>query len=430
MSRLLSSVLALSLLLSCAALAQKSNLPNSQEAIFVESSGPAEVVIVATGLGIHTPKNRWDKPDQSELTERAKLDARRSAVNFVLLGGSDPMLTTADEKSKFSGLQESFFAADNIQKYIAWESDRFEERIKLDDGNKLRIKRVMRLNTRLISEDLVNLGVMQAKADLADALGLPNIMVLPEAPKGKNPIDMLRNDPTLKKGAEVIESYLTARRYDVLVPEQTEGLNELVSASQSLKDVEEDATYMLALSIGADVYITYNITIESRKVGTRTVNKAAVAVRAYETTTARLLGTETGYSSERPSMDAMVIEEGINDAIEKVLARINAYWKEDLSRGVQYKVIVSVSTDYDLDDAEDVLFELTDALEEKSKQTKEILLTDYTLDYLIWVDHEAYGKSSDIYRDLRKTINRALPDGKVRRVTMNRKLIVLKVDME
>ncbi len=101
-----------------------------------------------------------------------------------------------------------------------------------------------------------------------------------------------------------------------------------------------------------------------------------------------------------------------------------------MTRGIQYKIIVSVSTDYDLDDAEDVLFELTDALEEKSKQTKEILLTDYTLDYLIWVDHEAYGKSSDIYRDLRKTINRALPDGKVRRVTMNRKLIVLKVDME
>ncbi len=418
------------LFLSSLLMAQDSNLPNAQEARFVESSGPSEVVIVATGLATFTPKHFWNKPDQNELTEGAKLDARRSAVHFILLGGSDPMLTTAEEISKFKGVQESFFSAKNIQKFIAWESDRFEERVKLNEGNSLRIKRVMRLNTRLIRESLVDLGVLVAKADLATSLGLPNIMVLPDAPKGKNPLDLMRNDATLKKGAEVIESYLTARRYDVLAPDQASGVNDLVSASQSLKDVSEDASYMLALSVGADVYITYNITTESRKVGSTTVKKAAVGVRAYETTTARLLGTETGYSVERPSMDAVVIEEGINDAIEKVLARINAYWKEDLNRGVQYKVIISIATDYDLDDAENTLFSLTDALAKMSKSTKEVLLTDYTLDYLIWVDPAIYQKSSDIYRDIKKTMDRILPDGKLQRVTMNRKLVVLKITRE
>jgi hypothetical protein len=430
MRRTLIMLTIMAMVLSCTLMGQSSNVPISREAIFVESSGPAEVVIISTGFGVHKPRNRFDKPDQNELTERAKLDARRAAVWFVVLGGSDPMLTTADEKNKFNGIQESFFAAENIQKYIAWESDRFEERIKLDDGNKLRIKRAMRLNTRLIGEDLANLGVMVAKEELTESLGLPNIMVLPEAPKGTNPIDLLRNDVTLKKGAEVIESYLTSRRYDVLVPEQAEGLNELVSASQSLKDVEDDATYLLALSIGADVYMTYNITVDSRRVGSNTVKKASVAVRAFETTTARLLGTETGYSAERPTSDAVVIEEGINDAVERVLARISAYWKEDLERGVQYKVIVSVSTDYDTDEAEDVLFELSDALEEMANSAKEIAFTDYTLDYLVWVDAGEFEKSSDLYRSLKRTINRALPDGNVRRVTLNRKLIVLKVDME
>jgi hypothetical protein len=411
-------------------LSQNSNMPNAQEARFVESSGPSEVVIVATGLANFTPKHFWNKPDQNELTEGAKLDARRSAVHFILLGGSDPMLTTPDEISKFKGVQESFFSADNIQKFIAWESDRFEERVKLNEGNSLRIKRVMRLNTRLIRESLVNLRVLVPKADLAASLGLPNIMVLPEAPKGKNPLDLMRNDATLKKGSEVIESYLTARRYDVLAPDQAAGVNDLVSASQSLKDVSEDASYMLALSVGADVYITYNITTESRKVGSTTVRKAAVGVRAYETTTARLLGTETGYSVERPSMDAVVIEEAVNDAIEKVLARINAYWKEDLNRGVQYKIIISIASDYDLDEAENTLFSLTDALAKMSKSNKEVLLTDYTLDYLIWVDPGTYQKSSDIYRDIKKTMDRILPDGKLQRVTMNRKLLVLKITME
>ncbi|NQV29336.1 MAG: hypothetical protein HQ508_00480 [Candidatus Marinimicrobia bacterium] len=418
------------LVLSSFVMAQSSNLPKSQEALFVESSGPSEVVILATGLGKFTPKHWWSKPDQSELTEWAKLDARRSAIHFILLGGSDPLLTTADEKSKFQRVQESFFTAVNIQKFIVWESDRFEERIKLDDGNTLRIKRAMRLNTRLIRESLVELGVLLAKADLVQSLGLPSIMVLAEAPKGTNPLDLMRSDATLKKGAEVIESYLTSRRYDVLAPDQAAGVNELVSAAQSLKDVTEDASYLLALSVGADVYITYNVSTQSRKVGSTTVKKAAVAVRAYETTTARLLGTETGYSSERPSMDAMVIEEGINDAIEKVLARINAYWKEDLDRGVQYKVIISVASDYDINQAEEVLFAISDALGKMSESTKEVLLTDYTLDYLIWVDSGKFQKSSDIYRDLKKTLDRLLPDGKIQRVTMNRKLIVLKVNME
>jgi len=417
------------LFLSCVGLIAETNVPRSKEALFIESSGPAEVAIVATGIGQSGAK-RVRRVDQNQLTEDAKLDARRAAVWFVVLGGADPILTTNEEKSKFKGIEEAFFARDNIQKYIAWEADGFEERIKIDGGLGLRIKRAMRLNTRLIKEDLVALGVMTAQAELAETVGLPNIMVLPEVAKGANPLDVLANDKTVKKGAEVIESYLTSRRYDVLVPEQMEGLNEMVSASQSLKDVEDDATYLLALSIGADVYITYNITTEDRKVGTRTVKKAAVAVRAYETTTARLLGTETGYSSERPTMDAVIIEEAINDAIEKVLARITAYWKDDLSRGIQYKVIVSIATDYDTDEAEDIIFEVTDFLDDMSEKTKEILLGDYTLDYLIWVDPGEFEKSSDIYRDLRKTINRAVPDGKVRRVTLNRKLIVLKVDME
>jgi len=423
----------ISVLISClgltAILSAESNMPRSKEALFIESSGPAEVVIAATGIG--TAKENWlGKVDQNELTTSAKLDARRSAIWFVVLGGSDPMLSTDDEKSKFARVQESFFAADNIQKYIAWESDRFEERVKIDDGKRLRIKRLMKVNTRLVKDDLIALGVTTAQADLVAAIGLPSIMVLPEAPKGRNPIDLLKQDKTLKKGAEVIESYLTARKYDVLVPEQMEGLQDMVAASQSLKDVEDDPTYLLALSVGADVYITYNITTTSRKVGSREVKKAAVAVRAFETTTARLLGTETGYSADRPTMDAAVIEEAINDAIEKVLARITAYWKDDIARGLQYKIIISISKDFSTSEAEDILFSVTDVFGEMAKTTKEVLMTDYTLDYLIWADPAKYDRSSNVYRELKQSIEKAVPEGSLRRVTLNRKLIVLDVEME
>jgi hypothetical protein len=46
------------------------------------------------------------------------------------------------------------------------------------------------------------------------------------------------------------------------------------------------------------------------------------------------LGTETGYSPERVGVpDAALIEEAMNFAIDRVLSRINAYWKDDISTG-------------------------------------------------------------------------------------------------
>ena len=71
-------------LISClgltAILSAKSNMPRSKEALFIESSGPAEVVIAATGIG--TAKENWlGKVDQNELTTSAKLDRKSTRLN-------------------------------------------------------------------------------------------------------------------------------------------------------------------------------------------------------------------------------------------------------------------------------------------------------------------------------------------------------------
>ncbi len=101
-----------------------------------------------------------------------------------------------------------------------------------------------------------------------------------------------------------------------------------------------------------------------------------------------------------------------------------------MERGLQYKVIISVSKDYDTDEAEDILFSVADVFKAMAKTTKETLMTDYTLDYLIWADPQKYDRSSSVYRELKRAIRKVVPDGKVRKVTLNRKLIVLDVEME
>ena len=391
----------------------KSNLPISKEATLIESTNPAEVMVLATGIGEGKKKH---------LTENAILDARRAAVYFVLLGGTDPLLQTQEERDKFTEVQEKYFSKAQVNRYIACEADAFESRRKIAKGKKLKIQKHFKVNKKLLKDDLSADGI------LIEIEGpLPFIMVIPEVKKGESPIERISSDPRLKQGARVIESYLTARQYDVQVPDQMVAIQALTEAQQSLKGMEEDYGYQLALSIGSDVYITYSIEIESRDMGSSTVRKAMVSVRAYETTTARLLGTETGYSAERPSPELAVIEEAINDAVDKVLSRISAYWKEDLNRGVQYKLIFRIEGDFDEDEREEIAFVISDLIEAFCNHSRENVVTESTLDYLVWAKADQFSKSSKLYRALRKSFPDEFEGGKLKSININRKLILLSI---
>ncbi len=387
------------------------NLPVSREATFIESYSPTEVTIKASGIG----KNNTE----------AELDGRRSAVYYVLIGATDPVLQTPEEKKAFELVQDEIFDARNISKYISFESTEYESRIKLSDG-RIKITKVYRINKKLLTDDLIARNVIKPKEEITEAIGLPFIMVVPEAPKGVSPIDLLRSDRLLKKGAEVIESYLTARKYDVQVPEQMETLSELAQAQAGLKGIEEDYAYQLALAIGSDVYITYNVNIERRRIGSTEYRKAVVAARAYETTTARLLGTETGYSGEYAVPEEAVVEEAMNDAIDKVLSRIMAYWKDDLTRGLQFKLLFRITGNFDEDTHDEILLATETTLKKICNRSKQNVVTDQTMDYIVWVDPKKYNSPLALYRDIRKEIESRVPV-KVKRVNANRKLLILEV---
>jgi hypothetical protein len=387
------------------------NLPISREATFLESYSPTEVTIRASGIG----KNN----------AQAELDGRRSAVYFVLIGSTDPILQTNEERMAFEKIQDEIFDENNIKRYISFETTEYEQRVKLSDG-RVKITKVYRVNKKLLTDDLIARNVIKPKEEITEAIGLPFIMVVPEAPKGVSPVDLLRSDRLLKKGAEVIESYLTARKYDVQVPEQMETLSELAQAQAGLKGVEEDYAYQLALAIGSDVYITYNVKVEKRYVGSTEYRKAVVAARAYETTTARLLGTETGYSGEYAVPEEAVVEEAMNDAIDKVLSRIMAYWKEDLTRGLQFKLIFRITGNFDEDTHDEILLATEQVLKKVCNRTKQNVVTDQTLDYIVWVNPQKYNSPLALFRDIRSGIESQVPV-KVRRISANRKMLILEI---
>ncbi len=394
------------------------NLPKVKQASLVESYSPTEWMIKAAGIG---------EGKKKEQEQKALLDARRSAVYFVLYLGTDPLLGTGEEKKRFAAVEQTFFEIENVMRFIVWESEANSLWVKSKDGKQLKIEKTFRVNVGLIKEDLINRGVLMAIADLTAELGMPQILVLPEVAQGENPLEALEQRPELKQAARTIESYLTAQRYEVIVPEQQDFLNKYNETLQLLKESPEDLSYQLALAIGSDVYITFSVALEQRSQRSSELKKAAATVRAFETTTARLLGSETGYSQERVAAPEAVAEEAVHDAIDKVLSRVNAYWKEDLQRGVQYKVICTIVGSFDQRQVEKIQDELSSCLERAATRSKENLVTDRTLDYLVWVKPDQFGKARDLFNELRETFALRSLGAVLERQQINRKLLVLQV---
>lgn len=393
------------LLAGIAVFAADSNVPMSKQATLVEVYSSSEISLNATGFG---------RNEKLALT-----DLQRAAVWFALYNGTDPLLNDDQAKARFEQYQEDFFA--NVSEFITFEAQKVisSSKATLPDKRKgFKVIKNVRVNTSAIRARLESLGVLTSKDVLASQIGLPFIMVIPETPKGQTPLDVFNSNALARQSAGVIESFLTARKYDVVVPRAQEQLNDLASVQSELKGNEQDISYQLSLALGADIYITFSGTVKD--------SKANVVVKAYETTTARLLGTETGYSEKRPgaSQEALV-EEAINGAISNVLSRITAYWQDDVKRGSQYKLIFNVTGNFSADEIEEIQFAVSDAVDEMFSSSKENIIADKTMDYLVWAKNSEYSRSSNIYRDLQKNLASV---AKVTRITLNRKLIVVGLD--
>lgn len=393
-------------------------LPVAKEASLIESVSPAEVMVKASGKGIH--------PDKRKRLGLAIEDARRTAVWFVLHAPVDPLLQTTTEERKFTMIEPTFYSVENLAKYITWESEIqgvvlsvMQEGITIGKQVSMSFK----VNKKLLREDLAAIGIVAAISDLAEEIGTPIIMVLPDTPGGASPFSGL-DRPRFKAAAFAAESYLTALRYDVIAPEAAAAVDNQVIAQQMVAGLEDDPSYSLALAMGSDIYLTCSVDVERGQYGTR---KASVGMRAYETTTARLLGSETGFSRSRPAAEAVVIEEAARDAVDKVLSRITAYWKEDIDRGIQFKIVGSFAGILDQERVESIQFAFSDILDDACEKKKELIISPSTMDLIVWVDPLEFESASDLYRHIKQKLTAAVPGISVSKLSLNRKLIVIEI---
>lgn len=379
--------------------------PVGNEASFAESFSPVEVTIKATGLG--------DEP------ELAEADIPRVAIQFVLFKWSDKLVNTEDENRRAQSVLDEIYS--NPKKFVTWTADRVTSTRRLPD-DRYEVTRMIRIHKGELNEFLVKKGVLSSRQDLAKGAGNPMIMVIPDAPKGSSPLKVFDANPLAQQCAGAIESYLTQRQYEVVSPRGQENIGAQVQMIGSIKSPDDDQTYQIALATGADVYITFAGEVAHVAGG----RKASLVVKAYETSTARLLGTETGYSQTRSNAtDGVLTEEATNDAIDKVLQRVNNYWKTDAERGIQYKVILRYNGNFGADRKQDLSDAVEELIEKEFAEHKVNISTDKTEDIQVWAAKEKFNGTGALSRTFRKRLE--IPGVKVREILKNRKLLILEL---
>lgn len=398
------------------------NLPESKQATILEASSSAEIYMEATGF-YYSEKKLFKKSDvKKNGISNAIIDAKKAAVHYLLLGGSDPILSTDKEVNHFNHIKDEFFRDKNIEQFISYEDAKPRKTVLLNKGTGVKVILDIKVNKAQLIKFLEDEGVIIKQDTLLDYVGNPFIMVLPQLKQNETVSDALSNSKNNSHAAGVIQSYLTAKQYDVVIPNQQEFMNQLNQDQLSLIGKNDDTSYQLALSVGSDVYIQYDITFTDASFGTK---QAAVSIKAFETTTARLLGAETGYSEAREGESFVSIEEAILDAMTNVMNRVHNYWESDLEKGVQYKIIASISKSItDLDALEDISDDYFDTLDEIAETVKENTTGSHTIDTTIWVDPKGYKNSRALYRALRDNFNKN-SNFDLNKDHQNRKLLLL-----
>ena len=272
----------------------RNEIPVARRGTVLEVVSPSEVRVEAYGEYYGTGSNvRAQRNDvNTNGTDLALLDARRTAIYLLLFEGSDPLLSTNQERMLFQQHSTHIYHPETLRRYITYEDSQFTSRVFLEEGTALRVAKRFRVNKDRLLADLAERRITIARQTLMQTMGNPILMVIPDARTAQSPLDVLAADTVARQGSTVLQSYLTAKGYEVVVPEQTAEIAQIIGAQQMSASGTVDFAYQLALSIGSDIYLTFSGYAEVASFGTY---RYVATVNAYETTSARLLGSYTRY---------------------------------------------------------------------------------------------------------------------------------------
>lgn len=389
--RLLGFLAAATALTTLAGCAKEPVLPRSFRAEVQATVDPARVRMQATGVG---KKFEW-----------AVRDAHKAGIARVV----QDLVQSQEERGRFD---------EKAQKALYKQTDRFiegwtlKDRRRRPDGDIEATGEVV-VNRRLIEDHLVAAGIILERRKLMAAIERPTMAVLPDAGTAQAEWTTFSSNHAA--------GYLTQRKYDVVDLATLRQVEADTAALRNLEGVTQDPKARIALQSGADVYIEYQVGVDGGKVGRDATVKASASVKAFETTTARQIGAASAFSKDYAATAGArdkAIAEALGDAIDRVLANVDDFWKDDLAQGRQF--LVSIRGDFG-GKHRDARRLVHGVIRDTAAEFKENVATDKTLNYRVWYK----GSNSDLLFALQDKAAAALGGRELREVTTNRKLLVL-----
>lgn len=374
------------LFVSCAKSLPK--YPYTYDAQIITSLDPETVQVRSSGT--------WDNG------EGALLEAKMNAVWAVI----QTLAQTDQEKLLVERNKEKIYS--DIDRFVMVEGS---PRRKQTPEGKINIEITAVVRKKLLEESLVSAGYIQKREEIIEILENPSIVVIPS--------DAVKNEGWAEFVANEVNSYLTTRKFEVLNPETLDKLYNMAGQIEALEGLPQDPTAKIALSVGSDIYITFEGKFEEKQVGKDKTVKAVASLKAFETTTGRLIGSSTGFSKELvagPGKDRVTMSEAVRDAIDKVLTQVMDYWKSDIKKGKQFLIMLYG----DFSELEGQK-QAVDSIKEISSDYKREVSTKNLMTFRVWFK----GKSDEVLFDLQdKMSKRGL---KITPVVQNRKMLQIRV---
>ena len=260
-----------------------------------------------------------------------------------------------------------------------------------------------------------------ANASAIQDIGTPIIMVSPNLTLKDGVPDLSSESPYSRTTAEAINGYLTKKNYEVKSVDGQAELSSILQMQSDIANTEDDLSYLASVALDADIYIKYTPEV--------TNDEVSVEISAYETSTARLLGSQSAVVRNNGHTSKININSNIGAAVRKAMPgleqKILGYWKMDLAKGTQYKVVVNIKGEYSDSQTEDLHDAIMKALKSNFSSVKVNVMTAKTLDFVIYANPLQYKDSQEVYSKIRQVFK---PIAETKKNNITRKLILMELN--
>ena len=250
--------------------------------------------------------------------------------------------------------------------------------------------------------------------------GLSNILVLPTTTAGADPLEVPRSNQPIRQTATYIERNLTSLQYQLILPQSSQYQSVLNELQTRIGNNPDERTMRLALANGSDIYLIFeqqfsNIANETR---------FSFTIRAFESTSGRLLATETRNAQGPQSDSVRLVENTVNDVITDLMRTVVNNW----TQGKAYRLIIGINSMYREDEARTIHTNFDRVIREITTSVNRNSATTQQMDYTVWCDPHTYADADSFFRELKARYDRAAFRPALNSENLSRKVLMLKID--